>query len=238
MYHATLPDGYNNETVHLMESSPRLQIIIATVAITHGINIKGIQDCLATHVPKTLNSVWQFMGRGGHQDKSMARGVFFATKAEIKAVKKCSKSTLTKAESAAVYPKVLEFHNSICRTLSFDPQFVHYPITAFFLEPLIDTLLSKLLLISSFSALESLVSTHTILTTTHIQELFVILWSEGLNIKQKRGKAKASRNKKKADKEDQGHLMDVDNSEDMAPASSDPDLDCEPCFTRLLLSPA
>jgi Lhr-like helicase len=88
MYHATLPDGYNDETVRLMESSPRLQIIIATVAITHGINIKGIQDCLATRVPKTLNSAWQFVGRAGRQDEGMARGVFFATKAEIKAAEK------------------------------------------------------------------------------------------------------------------------------------------------------
>jgi superfamily II DNA helicase RecQ len=88
MYHATLPDGYNDETVRLMESSPQLQIIVATVAITHGINIKGIQDCLATRVPKTLNSAWQFMGRGGRQDEGTARGVFFATKAEIKAAEK------------------------------------------------------------------------------------------------------------------------------------------------------
>ena len=53
------------------------------------------------------------------------------SKLHFQTASKRSKSMLTKAESAAVYPKVLEFRNSICRTLSLDPQYAHYPITAF-----------------------------------------------------------------------------------------------------------
>jgi superfamily II DNA helicase RecQ len=76
MYHAALPDEYNNETLVLMENDPHLQVIIGTVAFTFGINVKGILDSLTPRFPDTLDVSSQEKGRAsvlavefGEEDK-------------------------------------------------------------------------------------------------------------------------------------------------------------------------
>jgi superfamily II DNA helicase RecQ len=93
MYHAGLPDRYNQETLHLMETSPQLQIIVATVAITFGINVKGVQDSLSISPASTEQEQSQRDGRPGHGTDEVARSVVFVMKAEVKTAEKALTGT-------------------------------------------------------------------------------------------------------------------------------------------------
>jgi superfamily II DNA helicase RecQ len=88
MYHAGFPDKYNQETLHLLETSPHLQIVVATVAITFGINVKGIQDSLSLSPASTEREQCQRDGRVGRGTGEAARAVIFVSKAEIRAAER------------------------------------------------------------------------------------------------------------------------------------------------------
>jgi hypothetical protein len=90
MYHAALPNDYNNETLVLMEEDSRLQIIIGTVAFTFGINVRGILDSLSLRFSKTADAnSTQEKGRTGRSGtQGIPRGVTFMTQAEITAAEK------------------------------------------------------------------------------------------------------------------------------------------------------
>ncbi|KAJ8094141.1 hypothetical protein PM082_023349 [Marasmius tenuissimus] len=75
MYHSLCRDDYNRETFELIDSDPELQIIIATVAFTMGINRKCILDSISWNFPSTLNDYWQAKGRVGRQPDVVCRGV-------------------------------------------------------------------------------------------------------------------------------------------------------------------
>ncbi|KAK1235388.1 hypothetical protein PQX77_001395 [Marasmius sp. AFHP31] len=75
MYHSLCRDDYNRETFELIDSDPELQIIIATVAFTMGINRKLILDSISWNFPSTLDDYWQAKGRAGRQPGMVCRGI-------------------------------------------------------------------------------------------------------------------------------------------------------------------
>ncbi|PPQ82695.1 hypothetical protein CVT25_009425, partial [Psilocybe cyanescens] len=54
---------YNKETIHLLETDPRLQIVISTVAFSNGLNAKSLLDSLSLGFGATFNESWQEKGR-------------------------------------------------------------------------------------------------------------------------------------------------------------------------------
>jgi hypothetical protein len=89
MYHAALPDEYNNETLALMENDSCLQVIIGTVAFTFGINVKGILDSISPRLSNTLNVSFQEKGQVGRSSTiGTSQRVTFITRAEITVAKK------------------------------------------------------------------------------------------------------------------------------------------------------
>ncbi|THU76266.1 hypothetical protein K435DRAFT_569572, partial [Dendrothele bispora CBS 962.96] len=65
MYHALCTDEYNRETFGLVDSYPELQIVIATVGFSQGINCKMILDSISWSFPSTLDEFVQAQGRNG-----------------------------------------------------------------------------------------------------------------------------------------------------------------------------
>ncbi|THU79215.1 hypothetical protein K435DRAFT_698376, partial [Dendrothele bispora CBS 962.96] len=65
MYHSLCTEEYNRETFHLVDNDPELQVVIATVAFTQGINRKKILDSISFNFPATLDEFWQAKGHAG-----------------------------------------------------------------------------------------------------------------------------------------------------------------------------
>ncbi|KAF5344238.1 hypothetical protein D9758_012310 [Tetrapyrgos nigripes] len=75
MYHALCTDKYNCETFERIDNDPRLQVVIATVAFTQGINRKKILDSISYNFPLTLDEYWQAKGRAGRNPDVICRGI-------------------------------------------------------------------------------------------------------------------------------------------------------------------
>ncbi|THU79606.1 hypothetical protein K435DRAFT_622475, partial [Dendrothele bispora CBS 962.96] len=53
MYHALCTDEYNRETFRLVDSDSELQVVIATVGFSQGINCRGLLDSISWGFPST-----------------------------------------------------------------------------------------------------------------------------------------------------------------------------------------
>jgi len=84
MYHAICPPEYNKETIELIETDSRCQIIIATVAFSNGLNATTLLDSLSLEFASTLDESWQEKGRVGRNPDTIGRGVIFAHRSTIK----------------------------------------------------------------------------------------------------------------------------------------------------------
>ena len=84
VYHSICPSDYNKQTVGLLETDPRLQIVISTVAFSNGLNAKSLLDSLSLGFGSTLNESWQEKGRVGRDRETIGRGVIFAHRSVIK----------------------------------------------------------------------------------------------------------------------------------------------------------
>ena len=84
VYHSICPAEYNKQTIDLLETEPRLQIVISTVAFSNGLNAKSLLDSLSLGFGSTFNESWQEKGRVGRDPKTIGRGVIFAHRSVIK----------------------------------------------------------------------------------------------------------------------------------------------------------
>ncbi|THU81188.1 P-loop containing nucleoside triphosphate hydrolase protein [Dendrothele bispora CBS 962.96] len=75
MYHSLCTDEYNRETFKLVDTDPKLQVVIATVAFTQGINRKHILDSISFNFPTTLDEFWQAKGQAGRSPDVICRGI-------------------------------------------------------------------------------------------------------------------------------------------------------------------
>ncbi|KAJ7573395.1 P-loop containing nucleoside triphosphate hydrolase protein [Mycena floridula] len=83
MYHAVLPASDNVETIQLMNEDPDCQIIIGTIAIANGMNVKTLLDSISVDIPKTLDCLWQEKGHVGRDPKVNSRGIILMPKGTI-----------------------------------------------------------------------------------------------------------------------------------------------------------
>ncbi|KAK6984339.1 P-loop containing nucleoside triphosphate hydrolase protein [Favolaschia claudopus] len=88
MYDSLCPAKYNEETIRLMENDPGCQIIVATIALSNGINCIALLDSVLLTAPKTLNNGVQHLGRGARKEESTGRGVFLVQLSSITAATK------------------------------------------------------------------------------------------------------------------------------------------------------
>ncbi|KAF5361319.1 hypothetical protein D9758_010249 [Tetrapyrgos nigripes] len=87
-YHALLPAEFNQETIAVMENDPRFMIIVSTVALSLGINMKTIVDNIGIDIPKTPEGWVQEKGRAGRNQSLLVRGISFISKNTIAAARK------------------------------------------------------------------------------------------------------------------------------------------------------
>ena len=84
VYHSICPADYNKQTIELLETEPRLQIVVSTVAFSNGLNAKSLLDSLSLGFGSTFNESWQEKGRVGRDPKTTGRGIIFAHRSVIK----------------------------------------------------------------------------------------------------------------------------------------------------------
>ncbi|KDR67064.1 hypothetical protein GALMADRAFT_216724 [Galerina marginata CBS 339.88] len=84
IYHAICTPKYNQETIHLIETDPRCQIIIAAVAFSNGLNAKTLLDSLSLEFAPTLDEAWQEKGRVGRNPDTIGRGIIFIPNSMVK----------------------------------------------------------------------------------------------------------------------------------------------------------
>ncbi|KAJ6454839.1 P-loop containing nucleoside triphosphate hydrolase protein, partial [Mycena sanguinolenta] len=58
-YNSLCRPEFNTETLRLLETDPRLQIIIATIALANGVHSSAVDDVLMFQMPKTLSQAEQ-----------------------------------------------------------------------------------------------------------------------------------------------------------------------------------
>ncbi|KAJ8094718.1 hypothetical protein PM082_010724 [Marasmius tenuissimus] len=87
MYHSLCTDDYNTETLEFIDNDPYLQVVIATIGFTNGINCSAICDCISWKLPMTLDQLLQQLGRGGHSSDVLCRGIAIASPDDIKKAK-------------------------------------------------------------------------------------------------------------------------------------------------------
>ncbi|KAK6975061.1 P-loop containing nucleoside triphosphate hydrolase protein [Favolaschia claudopus] len=88
MYDSLCPAKYNEETIRLMENDPGCQIIVATIALSNGINCLSLLDSVLLTAPKSLNNGVQHLGRGARKEESLGRGVFLVQLSSLTAATK------------------------------------------------------------------------------------------------------------------------------------------------------
>ncbi|KAF5364901.1 hypothetical protein D9758_008122 [Tetrapyrgos nigripes] len=87
-YHALLAAKFNQETIAVMENDPRFMIIVSTVALSLGINVKTVVDNIGIDIPKTPEGWVQEKGRASRNQSLLARGISFISKNTIAAARK------------------------------------------------------------------------------------------------------------------------------------------------------
>lgn len=84
VYHSICPPDYNKETIQLLETDSRLQIVISTVAFSNGLNAKSLLDSLSLGFGSTFNESWQEKGRVGRNPDTIGRGIIFSHRRILK----------------------------------------------------------------------------------------------------------------------------------------------------------
>ncbi|KAF8160000.1 P-loop containing nucleoside triphosphate hydrolase protein [Crassisporium funariophilum] len=102
IYHAICTPKYNQETIHLIETDPRCQIVIATVAFSNGLNAKTLLDSLSLEFAPTLDEAWQEKGRVGRNPDTIGRGIIFIPNSMVKIAE-----TYLKCESSIISVSVM-----------------------------------------------------------------------------------------------------------------------------------
>jgi hypothetical protein len=87
MYHSLCPSFYNARTLELLDTDPYLQIIIASVAFTNGMNCKSLLDSLSLGLAETFDLILQELGRI-REGEFPGRGVLMIPKGALKAAEK------------------------------------------------------------------------------------------------------------------------------------------------------
>ncbi|KAJ6548112.1 P-loop containing nucleoside triphosphate hydrolase protein [Mycena vulgaris] len=67
MYHSLCSPIPNEETIRRIDEDPELQIVLATIAFSNGINANAILDSVSLGLSSTLDIVWQEQGRAGRE---------------------------------------------------------------------------------------------------------------------------------------------------------------------------
>jgi superfamily II DNA helicase RecQ len=75
MYHSLCTDDYNQQTFELIDNDSDLQVVIATIAFTQGINCKLLLDSISFGFPSTLDDYIQAKGRVGRSPDVICRGI-------------------------------------------------------------------------------------------------------------------------------------------------------------------
>ncbi|PPQ87651.1 hypothetical protein CVT25_011489 [Psilocybe cyanescens] len=84
VYHSICPPEYNEQTIELIKTDPRCQIVIATVAFSNGLDAVTLLDSLSLGFASTFDESWQEKGRVGRNPHTIGRGVIFANRSIIK----------------------------------------------------------------------------------------------------------------------------------------------------------
>ncbi|KAJ7756556.1 hypothetical protein B0H16DRAFT_1825902 [Mycena metata] len=78
----------NQEILQLLDNDPICQVVIATVAIANGLNVKSVQDSISISFPETLEQWLQELGWAGRAADVKARGYAFIQPSVLAAAKK------------------------------------------------------------------------------------------------------------------------------------------------------
>jgi superfamily II DNA helicase RecQ len=65
----------NEEILRLLDKDPECQVVIATIAIANGLNVKSLLDSIWLGFPDTVDQLWQEKGRVGRNRETSARVV-------------------------------------------------------------------------------------------------------------------------------------------------------------------
>ena len=84
VYHSICPADYNKQTIELLKTEPRLQIVVSTVAFSNGLNAKSLLDSLSLGFGLTFNESWQEKGCVGRDPKTTGQGIIFTHHSVIK----------------------------------------------------------------------------------------------------------------------------------------------------------
>ncbi|KAF8174177.1 P-loop containing nucleoside triphosphate hydrolase protein [Mycena galopus ATCC 62051] len=87
-YNSLCHPDFNSDTLRLMETDSRLQIIIATIALANGVHSSAIDDVLMFQMPKSLSQAEQQAGRASRPDDATGKAVIFVQKSDLKNAKK------------------------------------------------------------------------------------------------------------------------------------------------------
>ncbi|KAL0566094.1 hypothetical protein V5O48_015923 [Marasmius crinis-equi] len=87
MFHSLCSDEYNRQTFRLMDDDPELQVLIATMAFTMGINCRLILDSISWNFPSSLDDFWQTKGRAGRSALVVCWGIVLVPPSITKASK-------------------------------------------------------------------------------------------------------------------------------------------------------
>lgn len=84
VYHSICPPDYNKKTIELLETDPRLQIVISTVAFSNGLNAKSLLNSLSLGFGSTFKESWQEKGHVGRNPDTIRRGIIFLHRQVLK----------------------------------------------------------------------------------------------------------------------------------------------------------
>ncbi|KAF5366170.1 hypothetical protein D9758_005757 [Tetrapyrgos nigripes] len=109
MYHALCLDDYNRETFHFIDSDPELQIVIATVGFSLGMNCMRILDSITYEFPEDLDDFVQQGGRGGRDPTVKCRSIAMVSPNTVRAAQEFQASnqnttTVSKSKKKTAEP--------------------------------------------------------------------------------------------------------------------------------------
>ncbi|KAF9001635.1 P-loop containing nucleoside triphosphate hydrolase protein [Hymenopellis radicata] len=88
IYTALCEQEFNQETLSLLESDPKLQIIIATIALANGVHAPSLDNSISYTMPSTLSQTIQQAGRASRPPGATGRAVILVQKSDIRNAEK------------------------------------------------------------------------------------------------------------------------------------------------------
>ncbi|KAF9048057.1 P-loop containing nucleoside triphosphate hydrolase protein [Hymenopellis radicata] len=83
-YTALCEPEFNLETLSLAKTDPRLQIVLATIALANGVHIPSLDDSISLGMPSTLSQTEQQAGRASRPPDATGKAVVLVQKSDIK----------------------------------------------------------------------------------------------------------------------------------------------------------